>query len=115
MTSHHFENHHALVTGTRCVKTIQAIDHAVNCAIESKSHRRRLKIIVDCLGNSDNGPALLKELLGSRQRAITTHDDQAVDLESVQGRFGAIHNILGNGRNISFTDFRREVPFISGS
>ena len=64
IAAHDFEHHGPFVTGGRGVQTIESVGGAIDGAIEAEGESRGRKVVVDRLGNTDDGDARLMELLG---------------------------------------------------
>src|SRR5205809_7306205 len=95
MTSHHFDDHDAPVTGRGNVQPVERIDYYINGRIESERCRRGFKIVVDSFGNTDAIDACFLQLLCGDQRAVTADDDQCSYLKLAQNFFASAITCAG--------------------
>ena len=67
MATHNLQNHYPLVTGCRCMESVERIGRTCNGAIKTESEGGCRNIVVDRLGDSHHRDAILMKLLRDRQ------------------------------------------------
>ena len=112
MASHYFDDHDALMTRGRGVQSIQRVHHHADSGIESERHRRRFKIVVDCLWDADAVDASFLQLLRGDHRSVATHNDQRFYLKLIEDFFGVCNDVRGCKGTIAGADFSHEMAAI---
>ena len=85
VTAHDFEDQDPLVAGGRGVEAVERVGRAVDGAVEAERERGGRQVVVDGLGNADDGDAELVELLSDRERAVAADANQPVEAELLDG------------------------------
>jgi hypothetical protein len=62
----------------RGVQAVDGIGRKIHRRVETEAAQRPDNVVVDRLGNADDGNALHRELMRDRQRAVAADDDQRV-------------------------------------
>ena len=75
VASHYLKHHDALVAGCCRVETVQSLGNTGDRRVETKSHGRGFKIIVDRLGDSDHGDAGFLQLQGGGKGSVAANCD----------------------------------------
>ena len=112
VTSHHFENHHALVTGGGGVQAIERVCDARDRGIETERHRRGFEIVVDRLRNADAVDAGFLKLQRGRHRAVAADDDQGLDPVLLQNMLRIGDHSRGHDCPVARADLGDEMSAI---
>ena len=95
------------------MQAIQSVNDRTYRTIETKGHRRRLQIIINRLGNSDNRPSLFIKLLACREGTVSPDNHKSTDPKLIQGPFGPVDNFLRHlSHIIAFAQLGCEIPFV---
>ena len=76
----HYFNHHDSIVGLRGgVQTVNGVGRDVDGRVESETIVRCVQVVVDGLGNTDDGDALLEQAVGNAHRIVAPDGNQRVE------------------------------------
>jgi hypothetical protein len=78
VASHHFDDHDAVMRFGGGVDAVDGVGGDVDGGVKTEGHVGSGKVVVDGLGNSDDGEALLGEIETDLLSAVTADDNQRV-------------------------------------
>src|SRR6266404_79850 len=78
MPPHDFDNHDALVRFSGSVKTVNRFGHYLNGGVETECVVGSCQIVIDRLGNADNGISFLLEKLVRNAESILAADSYKI-------------------------------------
>jgi hypothetical protein len=94
------------------VQPVDGIGGKAHGRIEAEGVRRLDDVVVDGLGNADEGDAALVELVGDRERAVSADDDERIELQRVERLDAALGIVARAARRLDRRAQR--VPAIGG-
>ena len=109
---HHFQNHDALVAGRSGVQAIERVGDCGDSRVEAECHGGSFEIVVDCLRDTDAINPGLFQLKSGRHRAITTHDDQRCDLQTIQHTARLFDYLSGHDRALAAAHLGHEMAAV---
>ena len=115
VATHHFEDHHALVTFSGGVEAVEGIDNGADGAVEAEGEGGGAEVIIDGFWHANDGPAFPVELEAGGERAVAADDDESGDAEFVHGFFGLGDDFGRDFGDVSLADFGSEMAFIGGA
>ena len=95
VAAHHLQHHHAIVALGRRVQAIERVGRAGHRGVEAEGRQRRGEIVVDRLGDADDGDASFEELLRDRERAVPADADERTQAEALDRRSGFFEQLAG--------------------
>ena len=78
MTTHHFDDHDAVMRFRSGMQTIDGVGNDRNCGVESERVVSAADVVVDCLGNSDERELMLFAKDGGQPRATLRRQPQSI-------------------------------------
>src|SRR6266446_8546484 len=112
VTAHHFEHQDAIVAFGRRAQTVERVRGAGHRRIETEGDDRGFEIIVNRFRNTHDRNAVLEELLGDRERAVTAYADERAQTELGDIAFRAVENLFRNFADFAVAGLGREPPLI---
>ncbi len=94
MTAHHLNNNHSIM-GLCCgVKSVDRISRSLYRGVETEGPLRPVDVVVDGLGYTNQRYAIGVDSRGSRERPLSSDDDQRINAVSGHGGFHPLNPVI---------------------
>ena len=94
VAAHHLDDEHAVVALRRRVQAVDGVGADLDRGLEAERHLGEADVVVDRLGDADDGEAVLVEAVDHAHRALTADPDDGVETVAVVGLADPAQTVL---------------------